>query len=152
MTNFAPRLLTSVAVLAACSLIVPLSWGEPPPCQIIVPIELIRAIDGDTLVADVTLRVRVRLLAGNKQCWAPEKNTAAGKASYSSLALAVSGTGGQQVHGTLQVPLRGNELGDVLTFGRLLGNVWVTGHKQSLGEEQIALGLASSTKTGKLGE
>jgi len=146
-------LLTILFALWAVLLLSHFACGQAPASAITLPCQVVRAIDGDTLDVDVTVRVRVRLLAANKGgCWAPEKNTPAGKAAADSLALAIASSGGEVVTGTLSVPIKGFELQDVFTFGRVLGNVWIDGQNKSLGEQQIALGHASSTKAGKLGQ
>lgn len=121
--------------------------GFPQP-QLTLPCVFVSAIDGDTVDVDVTIRVRVRLLA----CWAPEMNAPGGKSAADSLSLAIAGNGGNKSKGVIQLPIKSNRLADLFTFGRVLGNCYVDGQEKSLGEQQVALGLASTTKGGKLGE
>ncbi len=146
--------LTIACLVWALAVALPLA-GAPPVPAIVLPVQIPAgsAIDGDTMDVDVIVRVRVRLLAADKGgCWAPEKNTPIGKQAAETLKLATAGLGGNILTGTLQVPIHSGDLQDLFTFGRVLGSVWVAGQDTSLGEQQIAIGMASSTKTGPLGK
>lgn len=98
--------------------------------------------DGDTVTVEITRRVRVRLL----DCWAPEVTGAEkpqgikSRDALRAIALLKSAT--------LYVPTEGNdELGDVMTFDRVLGHVWLESDpSQSLSERQVRAGFATKTK------
>lgn len=82
---------------------------------------VVRVIDGDTLEAEVSRRLRVRLL----DCWAPELREPGGHEAQSFLAGLVAG---QTV--TLQVPTE-HELQAAFSFGRVLGRIWIGGNDVS---------------------
>ena len=120
--------------------------AAPPAPSINLPCVVVGVVDGDTLDVDVTIRVRIRLLA----CYCPEKKEPGYKSATDSLRLAVASPGGALTYGILEVPLKSNRLKDILTLNRVLGFVWVDG--KSLSESQVGLGVASSTKGGELGK
>lgn len=106
-------------------------------------------VDGDTIEVEIVRRLRVRLL----DCWAPESRTSnpvekkAGLAAKEKLQRAAKGK-----RATLFVPTSGAErVGDVFTFDRVLGHVWVDGEQASLSEQQVSGLLASTHKGGALG-
>ena len=113
-----------------------------PEHGISVACRIVDVHDGDTVTCEITRRVRVRLL----DCWAPEVNGAEkprGIKSRDALrAIAL------QKSGTLYVPTEGNdEIGDVMTFDRVLGHVWLDDDpSESLSQKQVGRGLATKTK------
>lgn len=123
---------------------------EPPEPRLTLPGQVVGVVDGDTVDFEVRLVVRVRLLAGDEECWAPESRTKdaaekkLGLASTDSLKRLALGRSG-----SLSLPLVSRRLIDYMTLERLLGNVWVDG--QSLGAAQVRAGHASTTKDGPLG-
>lgn len=113
------------------------------------------AVDGDTLEAIVEKRIRVRLRRPDLACWAPESRTQnaaekrLGLASKNHLEYIAGGKGGR-----LWIPGdEENQLGDLLTLGRVYGDFWPDGpDPRSVIEQQIAARLASSRKNGPLGQ
>lgn len=108
-----------------------------------LPCRVVEVVDGDTLTCRVTLDVRVRLL----DCWAPElrgetqaeKDKAVASKKH-LVAIAENKAGG------LFVLLDGTKrLDDVLSFGRVLGRVWVHG-AGDLSSKQVATGHAFRRK------
>lgn len=115
-----------------------------PPLGLTARAAVVRVVDGDTLDVMLMLPVRVRLL----DCWAPEitgtekLDGIAAKELLEKLAPV-----GSRVR--VQVPTsEADALGDVLTFGRVLGNAWREGESESLSEQMVAAGMASTTKGG----
>jgi endonuclease YncB( thermonuclease family) len=80
----------------------------------------------------------VRLL----DCWAPERNTPEGKKAAAKL---VEFAGGEPV--VLHVPTaQAHNMADVLTFGRVVGEVWLGGI--NLSDWMVEHGHAKATKRG----
>lgn len=98
-----------------------------------------RVIDGDTVEVDVNRRLVIRL----KDCWAPERSTVAGRKSMEHVnSLIMPGD-------DLIVQIDGSDrdmIGDLLTFSRFVGDIWIPGDKLSLAEQQIKAGHAYPTK------
>lgn len=116
-----------------------------PPLGLTARAAVVRVVDGDTMDVMLMLPVRVRLL----DCWAPEitgvqkPDGIAAKELLEQLAPV-----GSRVR--VQVPTaEADALGDVLTFGRVLGNAWREGEDQSLSELMVAAGMATARKGGK---
>lgn len=116
-----------------------------PPIGICTVGTITRVIDGDTLVFSIrdAIPCAVRLL----DCWAPESRTSdkhekqLGTASKEHLKYV------EGLRATLYVPTdQAASVGDLLTFGRILGAVWVEGHEHSLSEVQRCGGYAYATK------
>jgi len=107
---------------------------------------VVRVIDGDSIVCESRMRYQVRLL----NCWAPETRTKdedtkrRGLRSRAGLVALIDGRP-VRVH----IP-GGLDLGDSLTFGRVLANVWRLDDGQpaaeSLSEQMVRAGLATNTK------
>lgn len=116
-----------------------------------LPASVVSVHDGDTLTVDITIRANVRLCGdGNdeekKECWAPELKAPGGLASRENLKRAALGQ-----RGTLVIPIGdANNLSQLFTLGRILGDMWIDG--DSMSERQVRTGHASSKKGGKLGE
>lgn len=119
-----------------------MSDGAPNP-QLVLRCALLEIHDGDTLTAEVRLRVQVRLL----DCWAPElrgPERAAGLASRDHLRAIV---GPLPAPARLVIPLGGTtRLDDLFTFGRILGHMYLDGDPRSLSEHQVAAGMATTRK------
>ncbi|WP_428303893.1 thermonuclease family protein [Lacipirellula sp.] len=112
--------------------------------------QVVGVVDGDTLEVEVIRRVRVRLL----DCWAPESRTTdaaekkAGLAAKVELSAAAVGK-----RATLFVPTdAASRVGDVFTFDRVLGHVWVEGLAESLSEHQVRLKHAATAKGNPVGQ
>ncbi|MAT51133.1 MAG: hypothetical protein CMK32_08120 [Porticoccaceae bacterium] len=99
-------------------------------------------IDGDTLDVVLKIPVRIRLL----DCWAPETRgheAPEGKRSKEALDRLIDGRDAALVH----IPTEdAHKFGDVLTFGRVLGNVWIGEDQESLSEKMVAEGFAKAKK------
>jgi endonuclease YncB( thermonuclease family) len=112
-------------------------FSQEPPPGVTFPAEVQRVVDGDTVDVSVKLILRIRIL----DCWAPEKNTPEGKIASQALKdLLPKGTPIK-----FHVPLeKAKKLGDVLTFGRVLANIW----KDSIdiGQTMVHNGYATKTK------
>lgn len=119
---------------------------ECPQPQIVVgSCKLSRIIDGDTVEVEIVRRVRVRLL----DCWAPEtKRTKHSSEKPLGLrakaALQKMAPVGSEC--TLAIEPDGDlYAGDGLTFGRVLGRVWVD-DKISIAEQMRLGGYTFATK------
>lgn len=109
---------------------------EPTVC---LPCRVVAVHDGDTVTCEVSLRCQVRLL----NCWAPELRAGGESARDRMIELAL------KKDGVLEIPLRGaDNVADVLTFGRMLGRVWVDG--EELGAVLVREHLATKEKKMKL--
>lgn len=93
-----------------------------PPRGMTVDAEVVRVIDGDTIVVRTSIEYQVRLL----DCWAPESRTKNAaeksrglKAKARMQQLAATGTA-VRVH----LPNNSSDLTDAITMGRILGRVW----------------------------
>jgi endonuclease YncB( thermonuclease family) len=118
--------------------------SEPPPLGVTSRGKVVRVVDGDTLDVEVTYKVRVRL----DNCWAPEKNTEKGKKAHEDLDVLALGR-----ECILHVPTeQARSVADVITLGRVLGNVWIDRHDESLSEWQVRKHNAATTKGKPLGE
>lgn len=117
-----------------------------PPLGITAKVRVVDCVDGDTLEVELTRRLRVRL----RNAWAPELRGGDMATKYAArqskdnlmrLALGKSGV--------LHVPtLDADRIGDVMTFDRVLGDVWVDGQAESLAAQQVAGGFATALKDG----
>ena len=101
-----------------------------------------RVVDGDTVDVHLVIPLRVRLL----DCWAPEvtgEDKIAGAASKAKLEEMLKP--GQLVH--LDVPTKEvDALGGVLTFGRVLGNIFLEDQEKSVSELMVEAGMALKEK------
>ena len=99
-----------------------------------LPAKIVDVHDGDTLTAEVTIRAKIRL----RDCWAKELREPGGA---DAKALLVTLANGKSC--TISVPLgKANDIGDVMTFGRVLANVSVDG--KDLATELINAGHATA--------
>jgi endonuclease YncB( thermonuclease family) len=113
-----------------------------PPLGLTARAIVRRVVDGDTVDVALTIPVRVRLL----DCWAPEitgSEKLAGEASRQLLEKMAPMGSVVRVH----VPTGDvDALGGVLTFGRVLGQVYREGDDESLSELMVAAGMATESK------
>ena len=111
-----------------------------PPLGITARATVNRVVDGDTIDVSLLLPVRIRL----RDCWAPELHGAE-RIAGEDAKMFVEHTLGRFDQVIVSVPTsEAQSLGDVLTFGRLLGDVYVDG--ESLAELVVGAGLASREK------
>ena len=107
------------------------------------PAKVAKITDGDTIVADITIRVHVRML----DCWAPETIAAKTPAERARGLVSKEYLAGQLPLGSevvLFVPLESGDLRDSLTFGRVLGEVWRG--DENMSEVMVSAGMATKTK------
>jgi endonuclease YncB( thermonuclease family) len=113
-----------------------------PPLGIMARAIVDRVIDGDTVDVLLTIPVRVRLL----DCWAPEitgQDKANGLRSKVAMQRLVEPGDKVRVH----VPTgEVDAMAGVLTFGRVLGNIYREGDRETLSELMVAAGMASPVK------
>lgn len=129
--------ILATALMAALIACIALTAETPTP-QIVVPCRVIDGYrDGDTLTAEVTLRMRVRLI----DCWAPEitgKEKTEGLKSKKRLEeLALGKTG------LLTVPLF-EDLGKSTTLSRIAGRLTIDG--KDISEQMVREGFATKEK------
>lgn len=111
--------------------------AAPPSPGVTVKGRVTNVVDGDTIDVAVTRIIRVRLL----DCWAPEiHGPEKVKGLISSKEMAKVALN-QEV--TLSIPTS-DDLQDSLTFGRVLGRVWIG--DQDLSEYMVSKKLAGKTK------
>lgn len=101
-----------------------------------------RVIDGDTVEVIVQYPVKIRL----RNCWAPELNgddkIAGQRAKEAVEMMAPSGT-----HLTVWIPTdEASSVGGVMTFDRVLGDVWIGEDEESLNEHLVQMGHATREK------
>lgn len=129
--------LVAIAVVLAvfCGLCACLG-ADPPRPAIVVPCQVVSTHDGDTISVEVKLRLNVRLL----DSWSPELSQPGGQDAAARMHRLADGKAG-----TLEIPLdRVDNVADVLTFGRVLGRVWIDG--RDVGAVMVSEGLATKTK------
>jgi endonuclease YncB( thermonuclease family) len=114
-----------------------------PPLALCLPIKVTEVHDGDTAKVSVTFDLTVRYA----NCWAPELKQPDGPKSADRAKEAVGKAG------RLFVDLSNvRNLADALTFGRVIGEIWLDGQQESESAKQVRLKMASTRKGGKLGE
>lgn len=112
--------------------------APPPPVGICLPAVVRSVWDGDTATeVDITVRVSVRYM----NCWSPELNQPGGKEAAASAKLA------EGKKGRLFIPIdKASNLSDLFSFGRVVGELWLDGAKESESQRQVRLGHATRTK------
>lgn len=116
----------------------------PPPLGITAKVRVVEVIDGDTIELELVRRIRCRL----RDCWSPELRGGTeatkrkGRQAKEHLAAIAQGKSG-----ILHVPTdAAHRIGDVMTFDRVLGDVWLDGQTDTLSERQVAAGHATALK------
>ena len=124
--------------------IAPVAVNTAPSPAISTPCEIVEWYDGDTATVRLTLDLRVRLL----DCWAAEVKTTDLEEKKRGIAARDYVRSRYPVgsKATLEIPLRGERLDDVLTLGRVLGRIWVNGRDVS--SDQVESGHATREKGG----
>lgn len=165
--NHLPKIVACVALLVAA----PCLGAAPPESAAIgsavvaaplglakIPGTVVEGVDGDTCDVEFRVVVRVRLLAGDKGCWADEAHLQSSikdpkeRVASRDRGLAATKSLEDKALGKpclVTIPLTSSRVIDYLTLERLLANIEVDG--DNLGEYQIRTKHASSTKGGKLG-
>lgn len=126
-------------------------WGEfrnytttgRPPYGVSCPCTLVEVTDGDTvkITLPASSRIlRIRLL----DCWAAERNTCEGQKAKAALQDILRGAENLSVF--LPFPANAFDLlGDMLTFGRILGHLFVD-DGESVSERMVRDGHAAREK------
>jgi endonuclease YncB( thermonuclease family) len=149
LTPHSSLLALCILQCVLCQPVVAQSLSALEP-RVTLPCTVANVVDGDTVDVELRVVVRVRLLAGERECWAPESRTL--DAAEKKLGLAAKShlekiAGGKP--GLVTFPIGSNRVIDYMTLERLLADVVVDG--KSIGAEQIRTKHASSTKGGVLG-
>ena len=101
-----------------------------------------RVIDGDTVAVSLHLPAVIRL----KDCWAPEltgDSAEAGQDARNALVDLLDPPNEIVV----SIPTGdANSLSDIMTFGRVVGDIWRPGMDRSVSHEMVALGHATAEK------
>lgn len=121
------------------TILLALALATPAPA-FTVPCRIVYVVDGDTVDVEYTTKIRVRL----RDCWAPEMKGPQrpdGLLSKAAMQAYVDHAEGQ---GVLSVPLPAE-----LTFGRVVGDVWLRGDDETVSERMCVGGFATKTKQGK---
>ena len=114
-----------------------------PPLALCFPIRVTEVHDGDTCKAIVQFEITVRY----NNCWAPELKDPLGPTSAKRAKEAMGKLG------RLYIDLSDvRNLADLLTFGRVVGEIWLDGETESESAKQVRLKMATTQKNGKLGE
>ncbi len=113
--------------------------SKAPRPGIVFTGDVVRVIDGDTLVVRPIIEYTVRL----RDCWAPELSSSGGSEAKRQLERLVN----SDTRVTVSLPwVDGrHSLGDVLSFGRLVGDVYVG--DQRLSDRMVQSGHATKTKS-----
>jgi hypothetical protein len=113
-----------------------------PPKGICTDAQIISVHDGDTATVDIKIRAQVRYV----NCWAPELKETGGPEARDRAKQA------EGKHGRVFIPIDGaKSVADLLTFGRVLGEIWLDGETESESEKQVKLKLAATAKGKPLG-
>lgn len=117
--------------------------AQAPPLGVTLPARVVDVYDGDTMVLDVTIRVRVRL----EDCWAPEirgvSQAVKDKGEASAAHLREIALDQPAV---LFVPITGaRTLGDLFSFNRIVGRVYV--YDEDLSKAQVDAGHATAVRS-----
>lgn len=125
--------------------LVSLGQQPSPKAQVVLPCEVVRVVDGDTVVVAVQFQFPVRLL----DCWAPEKHATAfpGEKARGLKATEAMKSMAEGKAGFVTIPFPDDpnaSLTEVFTLGRVLGNVSVEG--KDIAAQQRKAGHAFATK------
>ncbi len=123
---------------------------QRPPLGHSLNCRIVDVTDGDTVEVEVTRRVRVRLI----DCWAAESRSKDAHEKKAGIAAKLYLAGlAEGRRATLFIPTHGaNRIGDVFSFDRVLGQLWLEDDRQSLAARQVAARHASTIKGGTLGQ
>ena len=101
-----------------------------------------RVIDGDTVELELRWPVTVRL----KDCWAPEvRGAESSKGRESAEFLRGLLPPGRGVVVSI-ASSHANDLGDLMSFSRVVGHVWIPGDDESLSQIMVGAGMAKERK------
>lgn len=136
-----PRVLLTLSALA---LLTRATSAATPPLCLSLPCEISHVHDGDTVTVTITITANVRFL----NCWAPELSQPGGQQSLDNIRM-MTGR-----HGRVLIPMTDDikNVSQLLTLGRVLGEVWVDGDDESLSAYQVRTSHAASRKDLPLGQ
>lgn len=112
-----------------------------PPLGLTARAFVSRVVDGDTIDVVVQWPVRIRL----KDCWAPELRSGDLGGFLAKERMEQLAPAGSQVVFHVDSS-NADALGDLLTFGRIVAQVWRPGDDESLSEIMVGVGLATAEK------
>lgn len=99
-------------------------------------------IDGDTVCVSIHLPAVIRL----RNCWAPEMTgdeSESGKDSRDALVDLLDPPNDVIVN----IPTgEARSLTDIMTFGRVVGDIWRPGQDRTVSHEMVSLGFATAEK------
>lgn len=111
----------------------------PPSPSLTLPCVVTRVHDGDTVTVEIKVTADLRLL----DCWAPELKEEMGPKARDRMKALAEGK-----KGVVSIPIDNmNKLGDALTFGRVLGRLWID--NQDVGALLVKEELATKKKRTK---
>jgi len=113
--------------------------ARPNSPAIIQRVRVISVHDGDTCTVAVTTIAKVRLL----DCWAPELKEEGGDESRMALEELVL-----DKDVLLEVPTT-NQVGKSMSFGRVLGHLWLEDNTNSVSELLVERGFATKNRKDK---
>src|SRR4051812_29044309 len=110
---------------------------QKPALGVCLEASVLDAHDGDTVTVEIKIKTQVRYLA----CWAPELKEPGGPEAATRAKEAIG------KHGRIYIPIDGaRTVADLLTFGRVLGEIWLDGEMESESQKQVRLKLAATKK------
>ena len=115
---------------------------KQPPTGWTTPCTVVDVYDGDTVVVDVTRRLRIRLL----DCWAAEirGGTQASKAKGQAAKKKLEDFLADAQAVVLHIPIEDNDAKDWMTLSRVLGRLFADGRDVSV--EMVESGHATAGK------
>jgi len=117
-----------------------------------IPFKVTRVLDGDTVEGVIEIKVQVRM----RNCWAPELKPRHKGRTEESLASEKAAAKASRDHlqkmalnkdGYLVLSFdKTKHIGEMFSFGRLLGSVFIKGEAGSLATRQVAAGHATEER------
>ncbi|TWT63183.1 thermonuclease family protein [Rubinisphaera italica] len=120
--------------------------AEPPQTGMVVPCRIVDVYDGDTITIELTIPFKVRLM----DCWAPEirgvddETKQRGFAARDHLREI---TAGRAARLEIRPPKRIDSAGDLFSFERIVGRVWLDGDEEDLSRRMVRAGHATKERT-----
>ena len=116
----------------------------PKPGVTLDGCKVVRVLDADTVEVEMTRTFRVRI----RDCWAAETKRT-NHPSEKHLGIFARGVAENEYTGEdviVHVETDGGKIGDNITFGRVLGQVWKTNDEECWADKMIRKGHAFTTK------
>ena len=112
------------------------AYAPPPPAGLVIPGRVIKVYDGDTWTVEYTITLRANIRS--RVCSAPELNQRGGVQAMANLKHHALGKEGHII-----IPFdNADNIGDLLSFGRVVGDFHVHGMGRTVSEQQIEDGVA----------